>query len=61
MKKEYNAPKVEKIEFEYSETVVASGNGCGGMYELYVDGYDNCNTTPTGQWVGGFSAGNQEQ
>ena len=42
MKKEYDAPKAEKLEFDYKETVVAStgtnctkindngnGNGCG--------------------------------
>lgn len=28
MKKEYGAPKAEKMEFNYSEAVVASGTGC---------------------------------
>ena len=29
MKKEYDAPKAEKLEFDYKETVVAStGTGC---------------------------------
>ena len=27
MKKEYKAPKVERMEFNYSDTVVASGCG----------------------------------
>ena len=26
MKKQYNAPKVEKVEFNYEQNVVASGN-----------------------------------
>ena len=61
MKKEYKAPKVEKIEFEYSETVVASGTGCGGEYLLYINGYDKCHETPTQEWAGGYNAGNGEQ
>ncbi len=28
MKKEYGTPKAEKMEFNYSEAVVASGTGC---------------------------------
>ncbi len=31
MKKNYETPKVEKMEFNYSETVVAS-NGCGNKH-----------------------------
>jgi hypothetical protein len=27
MKKEYEAPKVEKMDYDYTETVVASGTG----------------------------------
>jgi hypothetical protein len=27
MKKEYETPKAEKVEFDYQETVTASGNG----------------------------------
>lgn len=29
MKKEYEAPKAEKLEFAYSEVVTASGQGSG--------------------------------
>jgi len=28
MKKTYEAPKVEKMAFDYSDAVVASGSGC---------------------------------
>ena len=31
MKKNYESPKAEKMEFNYSETVVASG-GCGNKH-----------------------------
>ena len=45
MKKEYNTPKAEKLDFNYQETVVASGglkegsnvNGC----------YDGANANPS--------------
>ena len=33
MKKEYESPKAEKMEFNYSETVVAS-NGCGNQHTV---------------------------
>ena len=33
MKKEYESPKAEKMEFNYSEAVVASGSGCEGVGE----------------------------
>jgi len=33
MKKNYETPKVEKMEFNYSETVVAS-NGCGNQHTV---------------------------
>lgn len=32
MKKEYEAPKAEKVEFNYSEAVVASG--CGNFHTV---------------------------
>ena len=35
MKKDYKAPVVEKIEFDYTETVSASN--CGGAQETYRD------------------------
>ncbi len=42
MKKEYNAPKAEKVEFNYSEVVVASG---GKKCEWVIpmgDKYQDC-------------------
>ena len=54
MKKGYEAPKAERMEFNYLEAVVAS-NGCGGAYQLYTDKYEGCNITPTGKWVQPFS------
>lgn len=53
MKKEYESPKAEKMEFNYSETVVASG--CGGIFQKYVDGFEGCNTTPTNEWSGAYA------
>ncbi len=51
MKKKYEAPQVEKIVFDYSETVVASGNG--QMYRLYTDKATKCNSVETDQWIYG--------
>ena len=48
MRKEYQVPKAEKMEFSYSETVVASGTiVCGSGYaKVYTDtGVPNCGTT----------------
>ena len=50
MKKEYESPKAEKMEFNYSETVTASS---GHKYQLYVDGHTGCRDTPTDKWVNG--------
>ena len=47
MKKNYEAPKVEKIQFDYAENVVASN---GKKYRKYIDGYEDCNDTPTDEW-----------
>ncbi len=58
MKKEYVAPKAEKMEFQYSETVVASSVGCGGAYQLYNETYGGCNETPTGKWSHEFTSEN---
>ena len=43
MKKKYEAPTAEKLEFDYTDTVVASG----GTYTLYVDGFFGCRERPT--------------
>ena len=34
MKKNYESPKAEKMEFNYSETVVARSGGCGNKHEV---------------------------
>ena len=47
MKKNYEAPKVEKIQFDYAENVVASN---GKKYRKYVDGFTGCNETETDEW-----------
>ena len=58
MKKEYVAPKAEKMDFHYSETVVASSAGCGGSYQKHVDAYDGCRETPTDEWTHDYSSEN---
>ena len=50
MKKEYETPRVEKMEFNYSETVVASQ---GHAYRLYTDNYFGCRTKPTDDYIVG--------
>ena len=51
MKKDYNAPKAEKLEFDYNQTVVASNGGNGkmpciiGMGATYTDGNGNTYST----------------
>lgn len=47
MKKSYKSPKAEKMEFNYSETVVASGKKCRNETH-YTDGNDEgayCHST----------------
>ena len=49
MKKEYNAPKAEKIEFSYTETVVASVACGSGLTTIYTArGRENCDDTYVG-------------
>lgn len=44
MKKQYGAPKAEKMEFNYSEAVVASGTHCDwGTYS--TQGESGCTST----------------
>ena len=50
MKKEYETPRVEKMEFDYSETVVASQ---GHAYRLYTNGFFGCHETPTDDYIVG--------
>ena len=55
MKKKYEVPKAEKLEFDYSEGITASTAGCGGIYQKYTDQEYGCQLTPTGEWVHPFS------
>ena len=47
MKKDYAAPRVEKMDFDYSDKVTASD---GGMYREYIHNHEGCNDTPTNNW-----------
>lgn len=63
MKKEYESPKVEKVEFNYDETVVASSLVCkSGLKKVYTDtGIVKCTTTFVGyedEWIGDNLGGN---
>ena len=51
MKKEYQAPRADKMDFVYSETVTASN---GDSYREYVDGEEGCRETPTDNWFVGL-------
>ena len=42
MKKTYETPVVEKVEFQYEEQVVASVK-CGSFYSQYGDKGTSCN------------------
>ena len=53
MKKEYGTPTAEKVTFDYSEVVVASGSTC---YWEQTDRHsgEGCNTSPvesSGHWT----------
>jgi serine protease inhibitor len=48
MKKDYQAPKAEKMEFNYSEVVVAS-NICKWVEERTDTGYTGCVENKTGK------------
>lgn len=50
MKKAYCKPVAEKVEFDYTDNVVASQ---GHLYQLYTDGYTGCKDTPTKYWSHG--------
>ena len=60
MKKAYETPRAEKLEFDYSRTVAASGSksACsGGSFRVYTDGYQYCHSRATDQWINPY--GNQ--
>ena len=47
MKKMYEAPKAEKMEFDYSDAVVAASNAC--RWEIPMgDTYEGCVEHPKG-------------
>ena len=47
MKKNYEAPKAEKMEFDYSESVMANSNAC--RWEIPMgDAYKDCVENPKG-------------
>ncbi len=50
MKKEYESPKAEKMEFNYSETVVASGTGCGWRITKGDYNYVGCEENTYQTW-----------
>ena len=53
MKKEYEAPKAERMDFDYTDAVVASA--CkGGIYQMYTDKFTGCRQKETDVWVGGY-------
>lgn len=47
MKKYYLSPIAQKLEFNYSNTIVASQ---GYQYRKYVDNYVGCKETSTDEW-----------
>ena len=50
MKKEYEAPRAEKMNFNYTEAVVASS--CkGGSQEICTENGYGCNSNHTGQYT----------
>ncbi|MBR6185635.1 MAG: hypothetical protein IKQ41_05175 [Clostridia bacterium] len=49
MKKTYETPNAEIMEFDYTDTITASS---GRAYQRYIDGHYACNDTPTGEWYG---------
>lgn len=49
MKKEYDAPKAEKMEFNYSETVVASATACD-WFKTITQQEQGCSEVTTNEW-----------
>ena len=50
MKKEYEAPKADRMEFNYAETVVASTSSCdeGTFMTQATGGSERCTSVPSG-------------
>ena len=53
MKRTYVTPRAEKMEFNYSDNVVASGQQ-GWTLREYINNYTGCNKTPTDNWFLNF-------
>ena len=49
MKKEYVAPRADKMEFNYTDNVTASG-GNGWTLREYIHNYTGCRETETNNW-----------
>ena len=50
MKKEYDAPKAEKMEFNYSETVVASATACD-FFKTTTQAVEPCSDKLVTKWT----------
>ena len=50
MKKTYTKPAAEKMDFDFSSNVFASGEQ-GHKYRLYTDSYYGCREKATEIWV----------
>ena len=51
MKKAYVTPRADKMEFNYTDNVVASQ---GWSLREFVNGYTGCRETATDNWFVGF-------
>ena len=47
MKREYKTPLAEKLEFDYSDNVVASGGGQGALTDQATTAWWKCDTRYT--------------
>ena len=53
MKKTYAAPRADRMEFNYTDNVVASGTqGC--TFQEYIHTYNGCREDPTDNWYIGM-------
>ena len=51
MKKDYESPKAEKMEFNYSDVVVASGSQKCDYFITYTQAYEGCRENKVKQWA----------
>ena len=52
MKKAYVTPRADKMAFNYTDNVVASGSGWS--LREYINGYTGCKETPTDNYFVNF-------